>query len=125
MLMQLANRTIGYAGQVAGIGVDGLLETFTLGGSDGSSGRQESWIGRIAAGFAGAGAQIPTTAGNTETPMKPKMNEAQQGAADAKAKGANNGPTVNIEQFVQAENRNGTQAAADLAFRSYAQGRSS
>jgi hypothetical protein len=59
--MKLANRAIQYAGQVAGIGVQGLMETFLPTG--GSELANNSWLTRIVGGLAGASPQIPNIAG--------------------------------------------------------------
>lgn len=122
MAMELINRTIGYAGQVAGIGVDGLMETFSVGDTAlGDLGN--SWLGKIAAGFAGAGMALPNSAGNTEQPMQQQGDRQQQiQQAGQQLQQGQQGPTVHIEQFVQAENRSGQQAANDLAFKMHQQG---
>lgn len=119
MAMELINRSIGYAGQVAGIGVDGLMETFSVGDTAlGDLGN--SWLGKLAAGFAGAGMALPNMAGDTEQPMQPQDRQQQIQQAGEQLK--QQGPTVNIERFVQAEGRNGQQAANDLAFKMHQQG---
>lgn len=120
MAMELINRTIGYGGQVAGIAVDGLMETFSVGDTAlGDLGN--SWLGRVASGLAGAGFALPNSAGNTEQPMQ-QQGDRQQQIQQAGEQLKQQGPTVNIEQFVQAEGRNGQQAANDLAFKMYQQG---
>lgn len=112
--MQLIQRSIQFGGQVAAIGVQGLMETFGL--SDSVLGDpQMSWMGRLAAGFAGARPALPSSAGQTQAPVQP-----QQHAGSGQAPGPQpGGPTVHIDQFVQAPNRNGQQAAGDLAHRAY------
>lgn len=60
--IQLANRTAGWWGQAAGIGVGGLMETLLPHGSE-QADPTKSWIGRLAAGFAGARPALPNAAG--------------------------------------------------------------
>ncbi|MGB3352685.1 MAG: hypothetical protein WBB00_07915 [Mycobacterium sp.] len=117
MGMELLNRTVGYGGQVAGIAAGGLLETFGLSGSA-LGDPSQSWIGKVLSGFAGARPAEAPTAGKTETPVKPETNAGQK-AQEAFGNNNHGGPTVHIEHFTQAENRNGQQAAQDLAFRAY------
>lgn len=108
--MELMNRSIKYGGQLGAIGVSGLLETFGL--SDSALGDpSKSWIGRAAAGVAGMAPAVPTTAGQTQAPVQPQQHEGQQGQ-----QGGKQGPTVNIENFSAAENRNPQQIVGDLAF---------
>ncbi|MDN4521351.1 transglycosylase family protein [Mycolicibacterium austroafricanum] len=93
--IQLANRAIGYAGQVAGIAVSGIGETLSLGDNPmGSLGK--SWIGRLAGGFAGARPSLPNMAGQAAPPTpaaKDPRAAAQQGLAAAK--GGDTNITVN------------------------------
>jgi hypothetical protein len=82
--MKLANRAIQYAGQVAGIGVSGLMETFLpTGASDLAA---NSWFSRIAGGLAGAAPALPNIAGGKgeEAPPLTPADAAQQGV-DARA----------------------------------------
>jgi hypothetical protein len=60
--IQEINRAIGYAGQAAGIGVSGLLETFLPTDSP-LSNVGNSWFGKIASGIAGARPALPNAAG--------------------------------------------------------------
>ncbi|AXQ64926.1 tape measure protein [Mycobacterium phage Renaud18] len=59
--IKLANRAIEYGGQVAGIGVQGLMDTFLPTG--GSELANNSWFTRILGGLAGAAPALPNTAG--------------------------------------------------------------
>lgn len=122
MAMELINRSIGYAGQVAGIGVDGLMETFSVGDTAlGDLGN--SWLGKIAAGFAGAGMALPNMAGDTEQPMQPQDRQQQiQQAGEQLKQQAQQGPTVQIENFNVKDTRSGQGIANDLAFASHAKG---
>lgn len=104
--IQLANRTIGYLGQLAGIGVGGLLETFLPNNSP-IADPSKSWIGRLAAGFSGARPALPNTAGTpapAQTPL-PEQQQQQQG-------GQGGGPMVNIENMVN-QTPDGGQSVAN------------
>ena len=119
--MKLANRSIQYGGQLAAIGVSGLLETFGL--SDSAIGDpSKSWLGRAVAGLSGAKPATPGSAGQTQAPAPKQEQQGDPNDPNAHGQkgGAKPGPTVHIEQFVQAQNRNGQQAAQDLAFQTYA-----
>lgn len=58
---QVAQRAIKLGGQLAGGGVQGLMETFLPTG--GSQIANDNWLTRIGGGFAGASAQLPNLAG--------------------------------------------------------------
>lgn len=69
--IQVANRTIGYAAQNAGILANGIGEFFSVGDNPkGSLGA--GWFGKLAGGIAGAGMALPNIAGK-------KAPEQQQG----------------------------------------------
>lgn len=59
-MMQLVNRGIQFGSQAAGIGVQGLAETFLPAGSDLAT---NNWITKIAGGLAGATPNLPNLAG--------------------------------------------------------------
>ncbi|WP_276322772.1 transglycosylase family protein [Mycobacterium paragordonae] len=59
-MLQLVNRAIGFAGQAAGIGVQGLMETFLPAGSELAN---NNWLTKIAGGVAGATLALPNLAG--------------------------------------------------------------
>ena len=117
--IKLANRAIQFAGQVAGIGMEGLMETFLPTG--GSELANNNWLTRIVGGLAGAHPVMPNLAGQqTQAAMQQAgplraqdiaanpMNTTHGGAA-----GASPGPTINVEY-----NNNGAtedRAGADLA----------
>jgi len=84
---QLANRAVGYAGQVAGIAVEGLLDTFMMHDAQGSG--KGGWINKIAGGLAGAHASAPNSAGAAE-PLKPEETATADEATDT-------APTVNAD----------------------------
>ncbi|MGE2690336.1 hypothetical protein [Mycolicibacterium pulveris] len=108
--MKLIQRTISYAGQAAGIGVGGALETLGL-----DSALEESWLGRIAAGIAGARPALPNQAGQTEAPLaQVDPNTTQHG----QGQGQPPGPLVQIENWNQAPHRDTAKSVSDLAFQS-------
>lgn len=108
--MKLANRAIQYAGQVAGIGISGLMETFLPTGA--SDLANNSWFTRIVGGLAGAAPALPNIAGGkgqAEPPLTPAQVLQQQ------ASGAKGG--TNIEKLEY--NNNGAtedRAGADLTY---------
>jgi hypothetical protein len=67
--MQEAQRAIQYAGSVAGIGVEGLQQTFLPTG--GSKLAQGSWLAKIGGGLAGAQPQLPNMAGKNPSGQPP------------------------------------------------------
>jgi hypothetical protein len=79
---QELNRAVGFAGQVAGIAVDGLLETFMLNDSP-IADPSKSLFGKIAGGLAGAHMTGSNNAGMTAPPLKPddskKPDDGKQG----------------------------------------------
>jgi TP901 family phage tail tape measure protein len=80
--IQLANRTIKYAGQVAGIGASGLLETFLPAGDNPKASIGNSWLGKILGGVAGASPALPNMAGG-KTPDAAPGGGAREGAQAA------------------------------------------
>ncbi|RIQ98401.1 phage tail tape measure protein [Mycobacteroides abscessus] len=109
--MQLTNRAIGYAGQLAGIGVSGLMETFALNGSS-LGDPSKSWIGKIAGGVAGARPALPNTAGQSAPPLAPPDKQKDQGQGQQ-----GGAPMVNIEKFENGSGNpsDGQSAARDIA----------
>lgn len=93
MAMQLANRTIQYAGQVAGIGISGLAETFLPAGDKPKASIGNSWLGKIAGGIAGAKPAVPNAAGGKGKQPPGPMDQA--GGAAGGAAGAQAGNTIN------------------------------
>jgi TP901 family phage tail tape measure protein len=82
MMFQLANRAIGYAGQLVGIGLEGLTETFLPHDSPKTQ-ASSSLFGKIALGIAGAhpGPENMSAMGSA-LQLKPK-DDLDQGAAQA------------------------------------------
>lgn len=80
MGIQLLNRTAGYVGQLAGIGVGGLLETFLPHGSSVAD-PNKSWLGRIATGFAGAKPALPNMSGDQQSMSSPAPPQTPEEAA--------------------------------------------
>lgn len=75
--IQVANRTIGYAAQNAGILASGLMETFSVGDNPkGSIGA--GWLGKLAGGFAGAAPALPNLAAK-KAPEQPAGGQQQGG----------------------------------------------
>jgi hypothetical protein len=106
--IQLANRAAGYAGQVAGIAVGGLMETFLPSGSEVAD-PSKSWIGRIASGISGARPATANTAGGS-APAKPPTPQP------ATATAGGGGPVVLIENMVN-QTPDGGQAIANQVAR--------
>jgi hypothetical protein len=111
---QLLDRAIGYAGQLAGIGISGLFETFGLNDSA-LADPQKSVIGRLAGGLAGAHKNAENVAGQTQPPLKPPDPE-DGSPASGKGKGPAPGPqpligTMNVTHSGDA---NGQQIAQDI-----------
>lgn len=86
------NRFAGYLGQVAGIGAEGLLETFSLNDSP-LADPSKSLPGKVIFGLAGAHPSGPNMAGQTQPPLKPK--DDSKGKGDRSANGSK--PAVHIE----------------------------
>ena len=106
--IQLANRAIGYAGQVAGIGVSGLLETLSIGDNPmGSFGK--SWVGKLAGGFAGARPALPNMTGQ-QAPPNPN-GQKQPGQVGDSA--VNNHVTINNNNA--SPDQNGKDVTAHLS----------
>jgi hypothetical protein len=105
--IQLANRAAGYAGQVAGIAVGGLMETFLPSGSEVAD-PSKSWIGRIASGVSGARPATANMAGGS-APAKPPTPQPATAAAGG------GGPVVLIENLVNQTPDGGQTVANQMA----------
>ncbi|MEC4836883.1 phage tail tape measure protein [Mycobacteroides chelonae] len=89
--MKLANRAIEYGGQVAGIGVQGLMDTFLpTGGSELAS---KSWATKILGGIAGAAPALPNMAGKATAEKNPRQGDPN--AQGGQGKGGDTNITVN------------------------------
>lgn len=106
--IQLANRTIGYAAQNAGILASGALETFSLGDNPkGSLGA--GWIGKLAGGIAGAAPALPNLAGGAKAPLPGGDGAPQQGGGNI------TNQTVNVKNEKATEDQTGGVVAEHLA----------
>lgn len=105
--IQLANRAAGFAGQVAGIAVGGLMETF-LPNNSAVADPAKSWIGKIASGISGARPAVPNQA-NSSAPAKPPAMPQQATATGG------GGPVVLIENMVNQTNDGGQTIANQVA----------
>ncbi len=86
--IQVANRTIGYAAQNAGIAANAVGEFFSVGDNPkGSIGA--GWLGKLAGGFAGAAPALPNLAAQ-------KAPEQKQGSGQQQGGDAGGGVTNNI-----------------------------
>lgn len=88
--MKLANRAIEYAGQAAGIGVEGLMQTFLPTG--GSELANKSWLTKLVGGVAGAAPALPNMAGKATAPPNPQGQKGQGGGDSM----SNSNNTTNI-----------------------------
>ena len=101
------NRAIAFAGQAAGIGVSGLMETFLpTGGSDLAN---NNWFTRILGGVVGMRPLLPNFAN-----ISGAANNVQQGQNHLgnNQQGANNPANVNVTQ--NNYNQNGNSTTSDL-----------
>lgn len=115
MAQKAIQRTIAFGGQAAGIGMQGIMETFGVSDPDGGgSSGGSSWLTRIAGGLAGAKPATGIGAGKADKESRVDPNAPQNQGPQGQQQPAG-GPTVSIGQFVQAENRNGQQVVNDLA----------
>lgn len=95
--IQVANRTIKYAGQVAGIAAGGLLDTITPAGDNPKASIGNSWFGKILGGVAGAAPAIPNAAGAKQKPPGPMGGPGQPGQP-GQAQAPGGPPSVTLNQ---------------------------
>ena len=107
--IQLANRAIKYAGQTAGIGVSGLLETFVPAGDNPKASIGNSWLGKIAGGIASAAPVLPNIAGGKGNQALPPGAGGQQGQG-----GNTINNTVNLTNQRATEDMAGNQAVREM-----------
>ena len=81
--IKLANRATQFAGQAAGIGIGGLLETFLPVESE-LADPMNSWFGRIVGGMMGAVPQLPNMAGGKAAQPNNGQQPGQGQPADGK-----------------------------------------
>lgn len=103
-MMQLVNRGIQFGSQAAGIGVQGLMETFLPSGSDLAN---NNWITKIAGGLAGAMPMLPNIAGamggGGEDGAAPPLTPDQ--AAQGPMAGAGGQDAKNVDRSVTINNQ--------------------
>lgn len=111
--MKLANRAIQYGGQVAGIGVQGAMETLIpFGGSELAN---NNWATRILGGLAGAAPALPNTAGKSSQPTADQVANADPNAAQQQGgAGQSAGNTYNVQ--IDAANREPQGIAKDFEY---------
>jgi len=108
--IQVANRTIGYAAQNAGILASGIGEFFSVGDNPkGSLGA--GWLGKLAGGIAGAAPALPNLAGGKKPPGPMDQAGGQQGTTTN-----NNGDTnITVQAREGASGQeHGEQVAAEM-----------
>ena len=108
--IQLANRTIKYAGQNAGIIASGVLDTITPSGDNPKSSIGNSWFGKILGGVASAAPALPNVAGGKGQQALPPGQGAQPGGAGGNT--INN--TVNLTNNKATEDMAGNQAVREM-----------
>jgi hypothetical protein len=118
--IQEMNRAISYAGQVAGIGMSGLMETFLPTG--GSELANQNWATRIIGGIVGARPALPNIAGNKQqgsqlTAQQLTSLQAPPVRGEHYGSGAAAGPTNNTGVHIENYNVTNTEdrAGQDLA----------
>jgi len=110
MGIKLGARAAEYGGQAAGIGVQGLMETFLPTG--GSELANNSWLTRIVGGLAGAAPALPNMAGGGQG-----KGQLENPGAAQQGQGQNVQPGMNIEKL-EYNNQNATEdrAGKDLTY---------
>ncbi|MCH9728380.1 MAG: phage tail tape measure protein [Actinomycetia bacterium] len=108
--IQVANRTAKYAGQVAGIGIGGLLDTITPAGDNPKASIGNSWFGKIAGGIASAAPALPNMAG--KKPAPPNPNDPGAGEQGQGGNTINN--TVNMTNNHATEDMAGNQTVREM-----------
>ena len=108
--IQLANRTIKYAGQNAGILASGFLDTITPSGDNPKASIGNSWFGKILGGVASAAPALPNIAGG-------KGNQALPPGAGGQGQGQGGNTinnTVNLTNQRATEDMAGNQAVREM-----------
>ena len=119
MGIQLANRTVKYASEAAGIGVSGALETLSIGDNPmGSLGN--SWFGKFAGGIAGARPAGGNVAGQKAAAPTPEGKDPRSAAlAGMQAGKAGKSGDTNITVNNSRQTEDGT--GRDIAWHLYDQ----
>ncbi|AOT25761.1 tape measure protein [Mycobacterium phage Tortellini] len=111
--IQLADRTIGFLGQLGGIAASGVLETLSVGGGNPLTDPLKTLPGRVLAGIAGARPALPNAAGQGQ---QQAQQQAGQGAPGQPAPGQSGGPLVEIHGGIhQAPNQTPDAVANSVA----------
>jgi hypothetical protein len=108
-----ANRAIQFAGQAAGIGVSGLMETFLPAGSPLAA---NSWFSKLAGGLAGARPAAPNKAGGPNGGQPGQAAPPMGTPASGQGAGPDPGPgvTVNYTNNQATEDRAGADLTSHL-----------
>lgn len=113
--IQLANRTIGFLGQLGGIAAGGVLETLSVGGGNPLADPMKTLPGRVLAGIAGARPALPNQAGQGQQQAQQQNGQGapgQQGQGGQQA----SGPLVEIHGGIhQAPNQTPDSVANGMA----------
>ncbi|MHA3020133.1 hypothetical protein ACXPWS_07635 [Mycobacterium sp. BMJ-28] len=124
MGMQLMDRSIKFAGQAAGIGAEGLIDTFSVSNPDtGKNPLKDSWLWRAVGALAGATPAIGSGgAGLLDKSANKKAQSQQQGQNGQQQQQGNqqSGPLVHIENMGM--DQGGKSTALDIAAHLQAQG---
>ncbi|OMC02178.1 phage tail tape measure protein [Mycolicibacterium fortuitum] len=113
--IQLANRTIGFLGQLGGIAAGGVLETLSVGGGNPLADPMKTLPGRVLAGIAGARPALPNQAGQGQ---QQAQQQNGQGAPGQQGQGGQqpSGPLVEIHGGIhQAPNQTPDSVANGMA----------
>lgn len=113
--IQLANRTIGFLGQLGGIAASGVLETLSVGGGNPLTDPLKTLPGRVLAGIMGARPALPNMAGQAQQQAQQQAGQGQGGDPNQHNPGGPPGPMVNIENVHQAPNQTPDSVANGVA----------
>ncbi|MGJ6126198.1 hypothetical protein QN239_26835 [Mycolicibacterium sp. Y3] len=123
MGMQLIDRTTKFAGQAAGIGAEGLIDTFSVTNPDtGKNPLKDSWLWRAAGALAGAAPAIGSGgAGMLDKAANKKAQQQSPNSPQQQQSNQQSGPLFNIENWHDTGG-GGKSSAVDLAGYLAAQG---
>lgn len=112
--IQLANRTIGFLGQLGGIAAGGVLETLSVGGGNPLADPMKSLPGRVLAGIMGARPALPNQAGQGQQQAQQQNGQGAPGQQQGQAQPG--GPLVEIHGGIhQAPNETPDSVANGMA----------